>query len=598
MANRKPLVVIDGVLNEIPSSDSLVSTGGINNTPVGNVAPSTVAATTINASGQITSTVSTGTAPLVVASTTKVTNLNVDLLDGKDSTDFIDTSATAQTKAGDLTISGNLTVHGTTTTIDSETLVVKDKNIELGVVTTPTDTTADGGGITLKGTTDKSITWNQLNSNWTSTENYNLLINKTYQINNVTVLSSTTLGSSVVNSSLTSVGTITAGVWNAGAVTSSGAVQGIQLVSTVATGTAPLTVASTTAVTNLNSDMLDGMHASTTNVASTVMARDAGGVTGIGGIQLDTGFLGASAVGLLSWDVDSGTAQIGLAGGNAVLQIGQEEVTLVYNSTAATLTDMQVVRVTGAQGNNLTVALAQANSEANSANSLAVVTESIAVGTTGFATRGGVIHNIDTSAFAEGAALWLSPTVPGGITTTKPTAPNHLVLIGWVVRSHALVGQIFVHIQNGYELDELHDVLINGRASGNTLIYDATAGVWKNAYISGSTNVVITNGPGSITISLPSTITSNTSGNAATVTNGVYTTGSYNDPAWLTGVNYSKLVGTVPTWNQNTTGTAANVTGVVAIANGGTGGTTVSQAQTNLQVDPAGTAIQMAIALG
>lgn len=598
MANRKPLVVIDGVLNEIPSSDSLVSTGGINNTPVGNVAPSTVAATTVNASGQITSTVSTGTAPLVVASTTKVTNLNVDLLDGKDSTDFIDTSATAQTKAGDLTISGNLTVHGTTTTIDSETLVVKDKNIELGVVTTPTDTTADGGGITLKGTTDKSITWNQLNSNWTSTENYNLLINKTYQINNVTVLSSTTLGSSVVNSSLTSVGTITAGVWNAGAVTSSGAVQGIQLVSTVATGTAPLTVASTTAVTNLNSDMLDGMHASTTNVASTVMARDAGGVTGIGGIQLDTGFLGASAVGLLSWDVDSGTAQIGLAGGNAVLQIGQEEVTPVYNSTAATLTDMQVVRVTGAQGNNLTVALAQANSEANSANSLAVVTESIAVGTTGFATRGGVIHNIDTSAFAEGAALWLSPTVPGGITTTKPTAPNHLVLIGWVVRSHALVGQIFVHIQNGYELDELHDVLINGRASGNTLIYDATAGVWKNAYISGSTNVVITNGPGSITISLPSTITSNTSGNAATVTNGVYTTGSYNDPAWLTGVNYSKLVGTVPTWNQNTTGTAANVTGVVAIANGGTGGTTVSQAQTNLQVDPAGTAIQMAIALG
>mgnify|MGYP001227611481 CR=1 FL=1 len=74
-----------------------------------------------------------------------------------------------------LTLSGNLTVNGTTVTIDAETLLVEDKNIEMGSVDTPTDTTADGGGITLKGTTDKTITWendtNQWNVNQKWTEN-------------------------------------------------------------------------------------------------------------------------------------------------------------------------------------------------------------------------------------------------------------------------------------------------------------------------------------------------------------------------------------------------------------------------------------------
>ena len=65
-----------------------------------------------------------------------------------------------------LTLSGNLTVNGTTTTINSTTLAVDDKNIELGTVDTPSDTTADGGGITLKGDTDKKITWNNIQNSW------------------------------------------------------------------------------------------------------------------------------------------------------------------------------------------------------------------------------------------------------------------------------------------------------------------------------------------------------------------------------------------------------------------------------------------------
>jgi hypothetical protein len=85
--------------------------------------------------------------------------------------------------------------------------------IELGAVASPTDTTANGGGITLLGATNKTITYDNTNNNWTSSENWNIATGKTFKINNVSMLSSTALGSTVVGSSLTSVGTIGTGVW-------------------------------------------------------------------------------------------------------------------------------------------------------------------------------------------------------------------------------------------------------------------------------------------------------------------------------------------------------------------------------------------------
>ena len=121
------------------------------------------------------------------------------------------TLSTNLTVTGNATITGDLTVNGTTTTINSTTLTVDDKNIELGSVATPTDVTADGGGITLKGATDKTISWSSLG--WTSSEDFNLVTGKVFEINGTSVLSSTTLGSGVTGSSLTSVGTIATGVW-------------------------------------------------------------------------------------------------------------------------------------------------------------------------------------------------------------------------------------------------------------------------------------------------------------------------------------------------------------------------------------------------
>ena len=92
------------------------------------------------------------------------------------------------TLTGNTIVSGTLTVEGTTTTIESVTLTVDDKNIEMGSVDTPTDTTADGGGITLKGATDKTITWTNATDSW----DFNQAIIVTGDITGQNIATSTT----------------------------------------------------------------------------------------------------------------------------------------------------------------------------------------------------------------------------------------------------------------------------------------------------------------------------------------------------------------------------------------------------------------------
>ena len=112
--------------------------------------------------------------------------------------------------SGSLVVGGNLTINGTTTTINSTTISVDDINITLGDTASPTDTSANGGGITLKGTTDKTFNWVSASTAWVSSENLSLASGKAYYINGSSVLSATALGSGVTSSSLTSVGTLTA----------------------------------------------------------------------------------------------------------------------------------------------------------------------------------------------------------------------------------------------------------------------------------------------------------------------------------------------------------------------------------------------------
>lgn len=122
------------------------------------------------------------------------------------------------TFSNNLTVTGNLTVNGTTTTVNSTTVTVDDKNIELGSTASPTDAGADGGGITLKGTTDKTFNWVDATDSWTSSEHIDLASGKEFKIAGTSVLSGSTLGSGVTGSSLTSVGTIGTGTWNGTAI--------------------------------------------------------------------------------------------------------------------------------------------------------------------------------------------------------------------------------------------------------------------------------------------------------------------------------------------------------------------------------------------
>ena len=117
-----------------------------------------------------------------------------------------------------LTLSGDLTVNGTTTTINSTEITIDDKNLVLGAVATPSDAGADGGGITLKGATDKTLNWVDATDAWTSSEHVNLASGKELKIAGTSVLSGSTLGSGVTGSSLTSVGTISSGTWNGTAI--------------------------------------------------------------------------------------------------------------------------------------------------------------------------------------------------------------------------------------------------------------------------------------------------------------------------------------------------------------------------------------------
>lgn len=237
---------------------------------------------------------------------------------------------------------------------------------------------------------------------------------------------------------------------------------------------------------------------------STVTINDDGTFDNVNAITLDTTPTSPPATaGSIYWDTGNGTPTVVL-NANTSLQLGQENIALVYNGTGSTITNGSVVAVSGAQGQRPSVVLADADSEPYSAATLGIATENIANGAEGYVCTFGLVRGLDTSAFTAGQPIWLSQTA-GQFTATKPTAPAHLVFLGWVIKVNASSGEVFVNISNGWELDELHNVLITSPTSGNTLIYDASVGVWKNANLTDGTGINITEGAGSITVNLADT---------------------------------------------------------------------------------------------
>lgn len=160
-------------------------------------------------------------------------------------------------------------------------------------------------------------------------------------------------------------------------------------------------------------------------------------------------------------------------------------VTNVFNKTASTINKGSVVYINGGQGDQPTIQLAIANGEVGSSKTYGIVQNNISSMSAGKVVVAGALTGFDTDQYnptapqgdINGTTLWLSPSISGGITTTKPSAPNHMVSVGTVVRTHQNEGVIEVRVQNGFELEELHNVAISGVTNGQFLQYNGS-GLW------------------------------------------------------------------------------------------------------------------------
>jgi len=159
-------------------------------------------------------------------------------------------------------------------------------------------------------------------------------------------------------------------------------------------------------------------------------------------------------------------------------------ISQVRNETGATLTKGTVVYVSGASSNKALVSKALANADATSAQTYGVIQADISNNQNGYVVVIGVVSGLNTSAFANGTQLYLSGTTAGTYTSTKPYAPIHLVYVGIVTYSHANQGTIEVKIQNGYEMDELHNVAAQSPTNGQTLVYNTSTSLWEKNTVS------------------------------------------------------------------------------------------------------------------
>lgn len=155
---------------------------------------------------------------------------------------------------------------------------------------------------------------------------------------------------------------------------------------------------------------------------------------------------------------------------NVTIKLGQQLVLKVRNNTASTINKGKLVKVSGSNGSSdvLYIHTASWENDAGSANTIGMVIQNISASADGYIILDGVINGINTSGFSAGDMIYLSSS--GDYTNVKPDVPYHEVRLGHVARVHAVVGSAFIRIQNGYELDELHDVYAPSPSHGDLLM--------------------------------------------------------------------------------------------------------------------------------
>jgi hypothetical protein len=152
----------------------------------------------------------------------------------------------------------------------------------------------------------------------------------------------------------------------------------------------------------------------------------------------------------------------------------------VRNESGVPIPKGAPVYQTGSSGTTITVALADASTEATAAQTLGLAQEAIAHNSNGYVVAVGLLDGISTATLTEGQIVWLSETA-GQLTTARPTQPAHGVVCGYCVKQAAgAAGILYVKVDNGLELNELHDVLLTGAVTGSVLRL-AADGLWKPA---------------------------------------------------------------------------------------------------------------------
>lgn len=322
----------------------------------------------------------------------------------------------------------------------------------------------------------------------------------------------------------------------------------------------------------------------------TSMTGITGGISSPDFIQFDTTAGATNAVGKLYWNDAQKTLTVGLTTTIAA-DVGQTLYAYVTNAEATTINKGQPVYMFGASGDRVSVKLAYNTGDATSAKTLGICAENIAAGQAGLVLCQGVQDGLNLSAYSPGDTLYLGATA-GTLTATKPYAPNHLVYIGVVERANMGNGRLYVRIQNGYELDELHNVSAQSPSNGQTIIYNATTSLWEKGNLTAGTGISVSNGAGSITVtnSAPDQTVALTAGTGIS-TSGTYpnftiTNSAPDQTVSLTGAGTTSISGTYPSFtvtsNDQYTGTVISVGGTGTVNGISLSGTVTSSGNLTL----------------
>jgi hypothetical protein len=205
----------------------------------------------------------------------------------------------------------------------------------------------------------------------------------------------------------------------------------------------------------------------------------------LGNYGLDTDYLAfnltptatANAVGKMVWNNTEGTLEFRLRGNNVTLQVGQERVAYCNNVDATTITDGNAVYVFGATGARPSVKKSS-NTSISAQRTIGIATETFSVGANGFVTSYGIVHGLDTTAFAEGDFLYVG--INGALVNTTPTQPAYSVFIGICIKVDNTDGHIFVCPNVFQALSQSSDVSITSPNNNDVLQYNSASGLWIN----------------------------------------------------------------------------------------------------------------------